>query len=209
MNRIFFTSLIKRSNKKTTPNLVSGFTLVELMVATSIFVVIMLASMGSLFTLLDASKTSRALRFAMDNVNFSMESMTRSIRMGSYYYSVPLYGAINSSDHLTTGRNSSSADGDSWVSFIPQGGTQRIGYKLHTDEDSGKSTLQKCDEGSINCVSIISDDVNIDYLKFIVKGSEPNDSEQAGVYILLKGTVMVKDVPNSFSVQTFASQRNF
>lgn len=62
-----------------------GFTLIELMVATTLFVVIMLAAMSSLFTLLHESKDSRALRIAMDNVNFAMESMTRSIRMGVGY----------------------------------------------------------------------------------------------------------------------------
>ncbi len=185
-----------------------GFTLVELMVATSIFVIIMLSSMGSLFTLLDASKTSRALRFAMDNVNFSMESMTRSIRMGSYYYCVPLNASIDTDEFLTEGKNCPA--GESWISFIPQGGVERIGYKLTTDEDSGKSTLEKCDEGYVNhCFSIISDDVNIDYLKFFVKGSQGVDEKQASVYILLKGTVKVKGIPNSFSIQTFASQRNF
>src|SRR5574343_405515 len=63
-----------------------GFTLVELMVATTVFVVIVISSIGSLIALMGASKDSRGLRFSMDNVNFAMESMTRSIRMGVNYY---------------------------------------------------------------------------------------------------------------------------
>jgi Tfp pilus assembly protein PilE len=69
--------------KKTT-----GFTLVEIMVATSIFMIIMLVALGALISSSDTAKKSQALRTAMDNVNFAMESMTRSLRMGTDYYCV-------------------------------------------------------------------------------------------------------------------------
>lgn len=181
-----------------------GFTLIELMVATSIFVIIMLAAMSSLFVLLNAGKNSRALRFAMDNVNFSMESMTRSIRMGTNYYCLNA-GDIGPTEHLTEGKNCPS--GGTLISFLPQGSTTaRVAYKWHIDANS-VGVLQRCDENG-DCVSIISPDVNIEKLKFIVKGSETDDG-QASVYIIMKGTVLVKGVPTSFSIQTMASQRNF
>jgi type II secretory pathway pseudopilin PulG len=69
--------------KKTT-----GFTLVEIMVATSIFMIIMLVALGALISSSDTAKKSQALRTAMDNVNFAMESMTKSLRMGTDYYCV-------------------------------------------------------------------------------------------------------------------------
>lgn len=182
-----------------------GFTLIELMVATSIFVVIMLSAMGALFMLMGASKNSRALRSAMDNVNFSMESMTRSIRMGTNYYcggGVPFSDSTSSND---------CSGGDTAVSFIPQTPSDsqfpRVAYKIFP-RVNGTYTLQRC-EGSNSCVDIVSSDVDVKKLKFFVKGSSSSDSLQASVYIIMKGTVTVQGVPTSFALQTMASQRNF
>lgn len=207
MNKKYFKSLIKRDNKKTMPKLVSGFTLIELMVATSIFIVIMLGSMSSLFVLLNAGKSSRALRFAMDNVNFAMESMTRAIRMGTNYYCVSSGSSI-AMDDVTSTHDCTSSDDGTFIAFVPQGvTTSRIGYKLHTNQTTGINSLQKCD--LTTCVDVVSPDVNIEKLKFFVKGSDGSDRIQANVYIIVKGTIMVKGVPTSFSLQTSASQRNF
>ena len=196
----------KQKNKR-------GFTLIELMVATSIFVVIMLAAMGSLFTLLGASKNSRALRTAMDNVNFSMESMTRSIRMGKNYYCLATGNDITPQPDLTrdcTGEENS-LGGNSFA-FIPQESSTRVAFMFHNAEYKNgvitNSTLQRC-EDTKPCVNIISPDVNIDRLEFIVKGSSPLDSIQASVYIIMKGTVTIKGVDTSFAVQTMATQRNY
>ena len=200
----------QKKNKGFTPtpnfskkrNLVWGFTLIELMVATSIFVVIMLSSMGALFMLLDASKNSRALRFAMDNVNFSMESMTRSIRMGTNYYC----GTFDPTDITST---LNCPNGNTLISFVPQSpAISRVGYKLTARNDTkGTYALERCDING--CVPIVSTDVDIEKLKFFVKGSAYDDNKQASVYIIMKGTVLVKGVPTSFAIQTMASQRNF
>jgi prepilin-type N-terminal cleavage/methylation domain-containing protein len=171
-----------------------GFTLVELMVATSLFVVIMLSAMGSLFVLLKESKESRALRVSMDNVNFAMESMARSIRMGTNYYC----GDTTSLDDTLSCPN-----GGDEISFIPQDASSRVKYslvdrKIIRDEPNGDS------------VSIISPDVDIEFLKFFVRVPGGADTQiQPSVYITLKGTVKVNGVPTSFALQTLASQRNF
>jgi len=187
-----------------------AFTLIELMVATSIFVVIMLASMSSLFIMLDATKGSKALRFAMDNVNFAMESMTRSIRMGTNYYCAS-YGETIDTEDLTQTQNCSYTDvikSGTLIAFKPQNlsALNKVVYKL--SETGSGNTIVRCGEGN-PCVSIVSPDVNVEKLKFIVKGSANNDGTQASVYIIVKGTVMVKGVPTSFAVQTMASQRNY
>lgn len=177
-----------------------GFTLIELMVATSLFVAVVLFTMGSLFDLLDKTKNSRALRFAMDNVNFAMESMTRSIRMGTNFVcrssgSVPT--------ELELKENCSEG---TLISFVPQNKDYRVSYKLSSRPDE-THTLQRC-VASV-CVDIVSNDVNIKNLKFVVTGSADGDGMQSKAYIMMKGEVLVKDVANSFAVQTLASQRNF
>ncbi|HLP86800.1 MAG TPA: type II secretion system protein [Candidatus Paceibacterota bacterium] len=195
---------MKLQNTKNNNN---GFTLIELMVATSIFVVIMLGSMSSLFVLLDAGKNSRALRFAMDNVNFAMESMTRSIRMGTNYYCVDTSAGISMDSHLEDSMDCPT--GETFVAFVPQQTTtSRVGYRLTSRNDERNThSLQRCDING--CVDIVSPDVDIEKLKFFVNGSNNNDNTQASVYIIVKGSVLVKEVPVSFSIQTLASQRNF
>jgi len=198
-------------------NLVRGFTLIELMVATSIFVIIMLAAMSSLFIMLDAAKNSKALRLAMDNVNFTMESMTRSIRMGTNYYCVQAEQSIPDYSNLSLVKDCTitGSDGGTVISFVPQSqeddveSNSRISYAIYpSSSKQGYYTVGKCD--SNGCVDMVSSDVNIERLKFFVKGAEnPSENTQPSVYIIMKGTVKVKGVPTSFAVQTLASQRNF
>ncbi len=191
----------------------NGFTLIELMVATTLFIVIMLSAMSALFMLLGESKNSRALRFAMDNVNFAMDSMTRSIRMGTNYYCVSSGDVMPSLNTIEAGGQNCSGGGP-LLAFIPQlkagePANSLAGYmRVETTSGSGKYTIQKCTSpNTYDCVPVVSPDVNVDVLKFFVNGT--NGNSQPSVYIIMKGTVLVKGVPTSFAVQTMASQRNF
>jgi len=186
-----------------------GFTLVELMVATFIFMMIMLASMGALLVTIDSARNARGLRTAMDNVNFAMESMTRSIRMGTNYHCVAGEDGINMTDEPPyETRDCSFSEPGTFVAFIPQKtlNNNRIGYKLH-DRKNGSYSLQRC-EGT-SCVDVVAPEVNIEKLNFVVRGSGSNDEEQASVYIIMKGEVDVKGNKTPFAIQTMASQRNF
>jgi len=166
----------------------SGFTLIELMVATSIFMMIMLMAMGSIVVSGNASKRTQKLRYAMDNVNFALESMTRSIRMGTNYEK--------------TSRG---------ISFLLDseldGESQTIEYFLGTEEGQEYNSLYR----TINngpAVKIVSSDVNVERLDFNINGNGENDGSPS-VYILMKGTVNIKGQENtSFAIQTMASQRN-
>jgi hypothetical protein len=55
---------------------------------------------------------------------------------------------------------------------------------------------------------MVSRDVDIQTLKFFVNGTDISDQTQPSVYISIKGTVTVKGVPNTFAIQTMASQRS-
>lgn len=186
---------MKRLNHKKN----KGFTLIELMVASAVFAVIMLVLVGALMITLNSAKSSRALRFAMDNVNFAMESMARSIRMGTNYTCVN-GGTINIS---ASPAPSDCTDG-SFLAFIPQNRPEdyRVGYQVEN------GVLNRYDNSN-NPVSIVSPDVRIEKLNFTVRGSDSSDGIQASVYIMMKGSVTVQGKPMPFSLQTMASQRNF
>ena len=176
-----------------------GFTLIELMVATSIFSMVMLASLGALFTLLGASKNSRATHTAMDNVNFALESMTRSIRMGSKYYCTKV--GDTPPTNFVNGNNCSG--GGTAISFFPQGEK-----KTPTTYMLVNGTIKKYIGEEDNGVQVISDAVNVEDLRFYVTGAE-EPYKQPSVFIRLKGVVRVKEKRIPFLIQTFINQRNY
>ncbi len=180
--------------------------MIEIMVATSIFMVIMLVAMGALITSSDTAKKAQALRSAMDNVNFAMESMTRSLRMGTDYTCV----TFGSSVSLPASANADcpfSMGGGGAVVFTPaEAPTKRdAAFRVVPRQDgSVTNVLQRC---MPECVDLVSSDVDIQKLVFYVSGSDPLDKIQPSVYIAIKGSVTVKGEANTFAIQTMTSQR--
>jgi len=196
-------NLQKRKNNNT------GFTLVEIMVATSVFMVIMLIAMGALITSSDTAKKAQALRSAMDNVNFAMESMTRSLRMGSNYYCMKVGESVYLpfATDVYNDCDFNSEGGGAVIFTQAEDPTPRnAAYALAPRNDPGNTyVLQKC---NVSCVDLVSSNVDIQKLTFYVMGSYPDDKIQPSVYIVMKGTILVKGEPNSFAIQTMVSQRS-
>lgn len=194
-------------------NSVSGFTLIELMIATTLFTIIMMMGVGSLVVSSNGAKSAQKLRISVDNVNFAMESMTRELRMGTHYY-------CETSDKYLMGvivKDGDCIDGGNVVEFnspANNGETHRVAYfKEERALDSkglGTFTLKRCEvtTSGIACAEIVSKDVNIDTLKFYISGSSISDKIQPSVRILIRGVVVVKGIPKTFSLQTMASQRS-
>lgn len=189
----------------------SGFTLVEIMVATSIFMVIMLIAMGALITSSDTAKKSQALRSAMDNVNFAMESMTRSLRMGSDYYCVDAgaiipFGTTDNRDCPISGSGGGAILFTPPLHPTPRDTAYKLTPRLTGGYDvDGTFGLQSC---SPDCVDLVSPNVDIQKLTFFVNGSSISDKIQPSVYIIMKGVITIKGVPNAFAIQTMTSQRS-
>lgn len=177
-----------------------GFTLVELMVATSIFMMIMLMAMGSIVIASNASKKAQKIRSTMDNVNFALESMTRSIRMGLNY-------TCQINDSFAPNANTGDCvNGGNSFSFSPIENPDNTVSFIREKRDNETYSLSRC-EGSV-CVPIVSSEINIERLKFFVKGSSKTDNLQPSVYIIIKGSTIYKGEKTSFAIQTMASQRN-
>ena len=198
----------------TQKNTSSGFTLVELMVATSIFIIIMLVIMGSLVTVSDTSKKSQALQQAMDNVNFAVDNMSRTLRISTNYACVTNGGGVSlnvpslptPADCPLGGPNYGSL-----VEFMPPTNLNLtpVGYPMAyktVDRGDRTTTLQRCTKDG--CTDIVASNVDVKMLRFYVRGSLTTDTIQPSVYIIMKGVITIKGVPTSFAVQTFASQRS-
>lgn len=199
-----------QKNKASASSSQDGFTLIELMVATTLFTIIMMMGVGSLVVSSNSAKASQKLRIAVDNVNFAMESMTRELRMGTHYYCYTSYSLAddNAVKDCTDG---------TVVAFNPQvvpGSVKRVAYFktprfLPNGNPDGTNSLQRCEIG-IGCSDIVSGDVNIKELKFYVVGSSLTDKIQPSVEILIRGEVNIKNknMIKSFTLQTMTSQRS-
>ena len=58
----------------------NGFTLIEMMVAISLFAVVMVIVIAALLGVNNANKRAQKIRAVVDNLNYSIEDMTRKIR---------------------------------------------------------------------------------------------------------------------------------
>ena len=66
-------------NRKTT----TGFTLIELMVSVALFAIVVMISMTAILSVVDSTKKAQSMKSVMNNLNFALETMTRSIKTGT------------------------------------------------------------------------------------------------------------------------------
>jgi prepilin-type N-terminal cleavage/methylation domain-containing protein len=166
----------------------SGFTLIEMIVAVSIFTIVVFISIGSLLSISDANKKSNSLRTVMDNLNFAMENMSRSIRTGDNYLCNGVGNCPSGKDNFT---------------FTDQNGVS-VKYSFVETNGLGMINISKAGGPPLR---ITSPDVDIDKLSFFVIGVGPNNG-QPRVVISIIGVAGIKvKLKSKFSIQTTVSQR--
>ncbi len=175
-----------------------GFTLVEIMVSVSIFAVVMLMVSSSIYTVFDSNKKSQTLRSVMDNLNLSLEAMTRTIRFGKDYH-CDINAGVQSSPRDCAGGASSIA--------ITDFNGNRVVYKL-----VGTRIARTINGGSD--IYVTGPDVTISTTTFRVLGSatysSASDLFQPKVIIVIDGYAGAKATSrSSFVLQTTVSQRQF
>lgn len=177
-----------------------GFTLVEMMVSVAIFSIVVMISLGAILTILDANRKARTLTEVMNNLNFSIEMITRSLKTGVE----PDYFLSDRILHVN-------------AIVLDESGFQREKTRYWRDEDqNGRGFIAQCVNTSedVNCdpsqwVPITSDLVDIESFEvLVVGGGSNNDLIQPRTQIVISGTVQVNEkISSSFSLQTSVSQR--
>ena len=196
----------------------AGFTLIEMLVSIGLFAIVMVVCVGALLSLVGANKKAQALESVMNNLNISLDDMTRSIREGSAYncgaVGVPL---------LTGGNNADCSTGNTTFSFAPFGSntadaSKRTVYKYVTSAPGSPcvttSGVGGCITRSQNAgvySSITAPEVSITDMQFYVVGSASGgaDITQPRVIMTVEGRAgggMVKD-STTFHLQATALQR--
>jgi prepilin-type N-terminal cleavage/methylation domain-containing protein len=178
---------IKRQSQK-------GFTLIELMTSLSIFMIIMVISMGSILGVFDANRKSQSESIVMNNLNLAIESMARDMRFGrNYHCGIGSYATPQSCPL-----------GDTIISFKNVDNDQMV-YKL-----SSGGALERSSDGGASFTAVTAPEIVIENLTFYALGAEgsPANSIQPKVLISVKGFSETKARSRTeFSLQTLVSQR--
>jgi prepilin-type N-terminal cleavage/methylation domain-containing protein len=193
-----------------------AFTLIEMMVAMSIFTIVMLIGIGALLSLVQTNKRAQAIHSVMSSLNAAVESMARSVRVGSVYHCEQNATPLPSSAVFA-------APLDCWntggvlLAVEPSNGDKgndndqtvyRLnGTKIERSLCSGVN--QTCGNGTKNgaWVALTSPEVTIDSFRMYVKGALSGDGIQPRVLITIKGTAKAPHGDTSFLLQTTVVQR--
>ena len=168
----------------------TGFTLIEVMVSVSIFAIILTVGIGSLLTINNAYRKSQSERVVIDNLNFTLESMAREIRVGTQYQCSPACSTGNSKT----------------IRFKDPDGLD-ISYAFQNVNGQGRIIK----DGASGNIGALTDPafINIDINKsrFIVLNEDPNDNRQPYVIISITGTTTANNQVSTYSLQTAVTQR--
>ena len=166
-----------------------GFTLIELMVAVSIFIVVMTISMGSIISVFDANRKSRSLKTVLNNLNLAVESMSKEMRFGKNYHC--------GSGTVTIPQNCPS--GDTLMSFLSSDNVQ-ITYRLNSE------AIEK-QVGSGDYIAVTAPEIIIDDLTFYTLGAGASNTLQPKVIVRIKSHAGTNRGRSDLNLQTLISQR--
>lgn len=176
-----------------------GFTLVELLVSVAIFSVVMLVAVGSLLTMVEASRKAQAMKSVINNLNFALESMSRTIRVGTFYH-CGVTGSI--------GTPQDCSQGSSYFAFEKSGGnssslSDQIVYRLIDNR------IERSIDGGGTFIPITAPEVVVEDLRFYVVGSQATpDTVQPKVVMIVRGSAQITSRSRTeFNLQTTIAQR--
>ncbi len=190
----------------------NGFSLIELLIAVSIFLIITVAAIGSMVHLQGAARRGEAIYSTLDNLNLAVDSMARLMRTGYMYHcdigagllTVPRDCAYKANPY--TGIPDAN-DGATSFAFLNQTGTQ-IQYRYISTSDTGYMEMRVGTAPTNPWVRITSSDINITHFRVYIQGAVTTDTIQPYAVIVLAGNIMQNNkVLSSFNIQTSMTQR--
>lgn len=164
-----------------------GFTLLEMMVATGIFSVVIIIAIGAMISLNQAQIKAANIQNIQDNVRFALESMTKEIRTGTQF---SVAGC--------------SFSGCTEITFFNEG--VNLGYCLSGDVIRRFLPPVDCGSGS----PITSDAVSIKKMLFYLVGQNagPSDGQpRATIIIEAQSRNSALQLETHFNLQTTVTPR--
>ncbi|HEV8677654.1 MAG TPA: type II secretion system protein [Candidatus Paceibacterota bacterium] len=186
-----------------------GFTLIELMVSVAIFAIIMVISLGALLSIAAANRKAETIASVMNNLNFAVEGMTRSIRTGYDY-------------HCGTVTGGDCTSGGTYFKFTAQDGSQVVYAYANDAANCGQTgavmgCIMRSTDGGTTYLPITAPEVIITNastgtgLTFYLRGStlgNLGDNVQPNVVITVTGYIQISATQKTpFALQTSVTQR--
>ncbi len=207
----------------------SGFTLIELMVASAIFVLVTVTGVSVLLNATNNYRTTSEIRQSLDTLSFAMEDMTRSIRLGTNFHCITW---TNIDQFNPCEVNTSTTLGQMGGLFIAleayngnsQDANDQVAYWI-TSRAGGQTTddgiLYKKTQTSLGAISgnnpqnmsifspITPNNIYLDLLKSGFSVSNPgNASSTPVITIRLVGKVKYRTTEVPFALQSTVAPRN-
>lgn len=195
-------------------SLQSGFTLIELMVSLSLFIIVVLALIVSLFSVNDASRKVQAMRAVMDNLNFAAESISRTVRTGTDFVCGGVGYETAPNCPLAGDTNNPRAESFSVRSTL--GEHRLIEYRWNRINGIGvveKRSTGILSDGTLDTdttawIAITAPEIDVESFHIYVDGAEVADGMQPSAIMKLEGIATAGlDNKAPFAVQTYLSQR--
>ena len=177
----------------------TGFTIIEMMIAISVFLVVIIYGMQALLNSYNVHKKSQDMRQVIDSLTFTLDEMSKNIRTGYNYHCIEEGNNSPLEDPL------SCRDGVGIYFKSTKSGNieSNLGYFI-----SDSAILKIVDPINNAPIKLTPDEVKIDISKsgFSVLGAKsPDDGDKQQPFVIIKLTGTIKDTP--FSIQTSVSQR--
>jgi prepilin-type N-terminal cleavage/methylation domain-containing protein len=160
-----------------------GFTLIEMLVSTAIFTVVMVIALGALLAMSESDRKAQTLKSVINNLNFSLDSITRTVRTGAGYHC-----------GTPSGGDCTAVPG-TYFAFTDANGNS-VAYCLNGTAimrevvPGGGALDSSC--AAAGFAAVTAPEVVISSLAFYLKGSTPGDGFEPKLTILLSGYVQFK-----------------
>lgn len=196
--------------EKKARHLQSGFSLVEILVSLSLFIIVLTMGVGSLLVLISANAKAQNIQAAVGNVQFALDSMTREIRTGYAYYcstsaATDITGSFDQTSDCNKGVYLSIIEGGK--SLTGGANNSRLAYRYNSTNHSIERKI-----GSGSWYALTDPSVSIDQMYFNVNSTNTHsfdgDTSQPNVTIYIVGSVSgVENTDSTFTMQTTATKR--
>lgn len=207
-----FQDFIKKLQRLTKTNK-EGFTLLEMIVSLAIFTIALFIATSAFLSIVNSDRKSRATRVATDNLNLTLEEMSRKIKTGLSYNCL---GGAGVADCYTA---------QSVLAFTDQtnvrilykrgvGGGAIVGGVGASGCGTGYTTTQGCilrSDGGAAFIQSTSPEIDVTNLKFFVIGSALwPDTVQPSVVVAIDGMLGNQaSTKVAFKIQTTITQRAY
>lgn len=158
-----------------------GFSLLEMLVASGLFVIVTFIGVTSTLVVVDANRNARAISIVMSNLDFALEELVRNARTGTVYHCGP--GPVSIPQDCIAGA--------SRLAFRETRTNQTWVYRLAAHPSGVGWQMQKSRSGGAGSSfsTVTSPEIVIESLRFYVTGTTVDDLEQPQILIVIDGFV--------------------